>query len=423
MTYKIFTLGCKVNEYESEAISELLENHGYYASENPDICIVNTCTVTNKADSKSRKLLRSIKRKYPKALVIAVGCLVQNSKDDLSNLEYDIAIGNRDKMKIIDYIKSYDKKTSYLQDMNKASFENMNLNNFKRTRAYIKIEDGCDNYCSYCIIPFVRGHVRCKKHEEVIAEAKRLIAHGHKEIVLTGIHTGHYTDGDYSFADLISDLVKLEGLERLRISSVEITELDNKFLDILKNSKVLVNHMHIPLQSGSNEILKQMNRKYDKEYFIKKINQIRKIRPNISITTDVIVGFPGETDELFRETIETIKKIKFTKVHVFPYSDRKGTKASKMINHVPEKIKKERVNILLKLSKTLEIEYMNKFLNKKLTFIPEKFGDGFLTGHTENYLFIRATSKENLIGQVVDIYTKEINYPYIDSEILVKSKI
>ena len=423
MTYKIYTLGCKVNEYESEVIRELLENHGYIYSENPDICIVGTCTVTNKADSKSRKLLRSIRRNNPHALIIAMGCLVQNSKDDLTNLEYDIAIGNSDKIKIIDYIKKYKEKTSYIKDMNKVSFENMNLNNFHRTRAYIKIEDGCDNYCAYCIIPFVRGHVRCKKHEDVIAEAKRLIKSGHQEIVLTGIHTGHYYDDDYSFADLLNDLSKLEGLKRLRISSIEITELDDQFLKVLKNSKILVNHMHIPLQSGSNEILKKMNRKYNKEYFIDKIEKIRNIRPDISITTDVIVGFPTETEELFLETIDTIKKVKFTKIHVFPYSDRKGTKASRMTGHIPENIKKARVKKLLDISKELEISYMTKFLNKRLTFIPEVYKDGYLIGHTENYLLIKAPAEKDLTKKIVEVSLEKVNYPYIESKILIEDEI
>ncbi len=418
MTYKIYTFGCKVNEYESEVIGELLENHGFTYGENPDICIVNTCTVTNKADSKSRKLLRSIRRNNPKALIIAMGCLVQNSKDDLTQLEYDIAIGNQDKTKIIDYIKDYNQKMAYLKDMNKASFENMNLNNFQRTRAYIKIQDGCDNYCSYCIIPFVRGHVRCKKKEDVLNEAKRLIKHGHKEIVLTGIHTGNYHDNNYDFADLLNDLTKLDGLKRLRISSVEITELGDKFLDVLKNSKILVNHMHIPLQSGSDEILKKMNRKYDKKYYINKINKIREIRPDISITTDVIVGFPTETDEHFNETLKTIKKVNFTKIHVFPYSDREGTKASRMDGHVSESVKKQRVKTLLNISKDLEINYMAKFLNKKLTFIPEIYKDGYLMGHTENFLPIKVPSNKDLTGKLVNVSLEKINYPYIESKVL-----
>ncbi len=415
MTYKIYTLGCKVNEYESEIMKELLENHGFTYSEKPDVVIVNTCTVTNKADSKSRKILRSIRRNNKNALIIAVGCLIQNSKEDLTNIEYDIAVGNQDKTKIIDYIEKYSKKTEYLKDMNKASFENMNLNNFDRTRAYIKIQDGCDNYCAFCIIPFVRGHVRCKKKEDVLEEAKRLISNNHKEIVLTGIHTGNYHDGDYNFSDLVEDLIKLD-LFRLRISSIEITELDEKFLSLLKNDK-LASHMHIPLQSGSDTILKSMNRKYDTNYFINIINKLRNVRPNINITTDIIVGFPGETEENFNETINTIKKVGFSKIHVFPYSDRDGTKASKMDNHVNEFIKKKRVKTLLDLSKNLEIKYMENNLGEN-SFIPEIYKDGFLIGHTSNFLKVKVPCDKNLSRQIVNVYLEKVEYPYVIGKII-----
>lgn len=420
MTYKIYTLGCKVNEYESEVMKDILENNGYKKSENPDVCIINTCTVTNQADSKSRKLIRNVKRNNPSAIIIAVGCMIQNKKDNLEELEIDIALGNKDKTKIIDYIKEYqNKKIQKFYNINNMEFEEMSLNNFDLTRAYIKIQDGCDNYCSYCIIPYVRGHVRCKKKEIVIKEAKSLIKNGHKEIVLTGIHTGNYHDNNYDFADLLNDLTKLDGLERLRISSVEATELDNKVLEVIKNNKNLTNHMHIPLQAGNDEILKQMNRKYDTNYFKNKIKEIKKIRPEMSITTDVIVGFPGETDELFKETINTIKEIEFTKIHVFPYSKREGTKASTMENQISGDVKKERVKTLLKLSKQLEQKYMAKYVNQEIDFIPEIYKDGYLIGHTENYLQIKAKGKKENIGNTITVKTKKIEYPYIISEICI----
>ena len=424
MTYKIYTLGCKVNEYESEVMADLLDNAGYKKSDEPDICIINTCTVTNTADSKSRKLIRSVKRKNPEAIIVAVGCLIQNHLETIDNLEIDIALGNKDKSKIVLYLNDYkDKKISKVYDISEMEFENMTLNNSDLTRAYIKIQDGCDNYCAFCIIPYVRGHVRCKRKEDVIIEAKNLISKGHKEIVLTGIHTGNYHDGKYDFADLISDLVELKGLERLRISSVEITELNDKVLSVFKNSKVLTNHMHIPLQSGSDTILKSMNRKYDVKYFKEKINEIRKIRPFINITTDVIVGFPGETDKLFLETIDTIKKIGFTKLHVFPYSKREGTVAASLENQVDGNIKKERVKKLLSLSKELEQDYMKKNLNKKLQFIAEVYKDGYLIGHTENYLLIKAKGSEEYLKKTLTINTKSIEYPYVISEILTKQSI
>ena len=417
MTYKIYTLGCKVNEYESEVMKDILENEGYTKSENPDICIINTCTVTNTADSKSRKLIRSVKRNNPNAIIIAVGCLIQNHYKEIDDLDIDIALGNKDKSKILDYLKDYKhKKVAKVYDISQMEFENMTLNNSDLTRAYIKIQDGCDNYCAFCVIPYVRGHVRSKKKEDVIKEAKNLIKKGHKEIVLTGIHTGNYHDGNYIFSDLLEDLLKIENLERLRISSIEITELNSKFLNLLKQNKILTNHMHIPLQSGSDEILKKMNRKYDTNYFKEKINEIRKVRPSINVTTDVIVGFPGETDENFKETINTIKEINFTKLHVFPYSKREGTKAASMENQVDEKTKKERVKALLNLSKEQELKYMENNLNKQLTFIPEVYKDGYLIGHTENYLLIKAKGNEKYLKQTINIITEKVDYPYIISK-------
>ncbi len=420
MTYKIYTLGCKVNEYESEVMKDLLENHGFQTSDNPDVCIINTCTVTNQADSKSRKLIRNVKRNNKDAIIVAVGCMIQNKKDNLEELEIDIALGNKDKSKIVDYINDFkNKKIEKFYNINEMEFEDMQLNNFDLTRAYIKIQDGCDNYCAYCIIPYVRGHVRCKKKEIVIKEAKDLIKNGHKEIVLTGIHTGNYHDDNYDFADLLNDLTKLEGLERLRISSVEATELDDKVLKVIKNNKVLTNHMHIPLQAGSDEILRKMNRKYDTKSFKNKIKEIKQIRPDMSITTDVIVGFPGETDELFKESVNTIKDIGFTKIHVFPYSKREGTKASTMSNQINGDVKKERVKTLLQLSKELEQNYMEKHLNKKMNFIPEVYKEGYIIGHTENYLLIKTKGTKDLIGKTVTVKTKEIDYPHIISEICI----
>ena len=416
MKYKIITLGCKVNEYESEVISNLLENHGYIKSENPDVCIINTCTVTNTADSKSRKMIRSLRRNYPNAILAVMGCMIQNKKDKL-DIDADIIIGNTHKTDVVSLIEEYKNKINIVGDMEDAEFEDMSLNNFDLTRAYIKIEDGCDNYCSYCIIPYVRGHVRSKKHENVISEAKRLIENGHKEIVLTGIHTGHYHDGNYSFADLLKDLVKIDGLKRLRISSIEITELNDEVLSVIRNSNILVNHMHIPLQSGSDRILNLMNRKYDKNYFINKIKKIKSIKPDMNITTDVIVGFPSESEEDFEECIDTIKKIGFTKLHVFPYSDREGTVASKMENKVPGNVKKNRVKKLLEISKNLEIDYMNKHIGFDVSFIPEVYENGYLIGHTPNYLMVKTLGDKSLLKQEVIVKISKVEYPYCLGEI------
>lgn len=412
MKYKIYTLGCKVNEYESEVMESILQNHGYIKDENPDIVIINTCSVTNTADSKSRKLIRNVRRYNPNSILIVCGCMIQNKKD--CDIDADIIIGNEGKSEIINYIKEYKNKKIYdVKDIFKSKFENMTLSDFNRVRAYIKVQDGCDNYCSFCIIPYVRGHVRCKNKDEVIKEATLLVKNGHREIVLTGIHTGNYHDGNYAFANLLEDLVKINGLERLRISSIEITEINDRVLSVMEKSDILVDHMHIPLQSGSDKILKMMNRKYDIDYYIKKIKKIRGIRPDISITTDLIVGFPSESEEDFNASIENVKKIKFTKIHVFPYSDRNGTVASKMNNKVDGKVKKERVKKMIEISKGLEIEYMKNHLNKKMSFIPEVYKDGFLIGHTGNFLLIKTKGDEELIGKEVFVETKEIDYPYI----------
>jgi len=419
MTYKIYTLGCKVNTYESNVMSDILKNSGYVEDkENVDVAIINTCTVTNTADSKSIKTIRHAIKENPNAIIIVCGCLSQNKIDNIINIDgVNIIIGNIFKTKIMDYILKYKnskKQIIDIHDISNTEFETMKLNNFNKTRAFVKIQDGCNNFCSYCIIPYTRGNVRSKKREDNLKKIKELINNGHKEIVLTGIHTGNYGSefDNYDFACLLEDIVKINGLERLRISSIEITEINDRVLKVIEENNILVDHMHIPLQSGSNEVLKRMNRKYDKEYFIEKIDKIRKIRPNISITTDVIVGFPGETEGEFLETIETIKKIKFTKLHVFPYSKRDKTVAATLPNQVEEKLKKDRTKILINLSKELEIEYMNKFINNNLSFIPEVKKDGYLIGHTGNYLLVKLKSDE-ILNKSIDVNIESVNYPYL----------
>ena len=330
MKYYIINLGCKVNAYEAKVMSDLLDNNGYVKGsiDDADIYIVNTCFVTNVAEHKSFQMIHKVIKRSHK-LVIVCGCLPQMKSQEVLNIDgVDIVLGNKDKTRIIDYINNYKEKISKIYDLSNTEFEDMQLNNFDKTRAFVKIQDGCNNFCSYCIIPYTRGNIRSKKREDVLTEINNLVKNGHKEVVLTGIHTGNYHDGEYDFADLLSDIVKIKDLKRLRISSIEITEINDRVMDIINNNDVLVDHMHIPLQSGSNEILNLMNRKYDINYFIDKINKLRSIRPNMSITTDVIVGFPNETADLFEETISNIKKINFSKLHVFPYSLREGTKAS-----------------------------------------------------------------------------------------------
>ena len=420
MKYYIINLGCKVNAYESKVMSDLLDNEGYLKGsiDESDIYIVNTCFVTNVAEHKSFQMIRKVVKKNPK-LVIVCGCLPQMKSDEVLAIDgVDIVLGNKDKSKIIEYINNYKEKISKIYDLSNTEFEDMQLNNFNKTRAFVKIQDGCNNFCSYCIIPYTRGNVRSKRKEDVINEITNLINYGHKEVVLTGIHTGNYHDNDYDFADLLNDVVKIKGLKRLRISSIEITEINERVIDVIKNNDILVDHMHIPLQSGSNEILKLMNRKYDINYFINKINELRSIRPEISITTDVIVGFPFETEDLFEETINNIKKINFSKLHVFPYSRREGTKADLMDNQVDDVTKKNRAHVLIELSKELELNYMNKFIGKEIEFIPETYKDGYLYGHTGNYLAIKTKGNRELINNIVKVKIEKIEYPYCVSSLI-----
>lgn len=405
MKFNIVTFGCKVNQYESNMMKERMLSSNFFYVENiseANIIVVNTCSVTNVADKKCLKMIRRIKREYPNSILVVAGCSSQNKQEIYENLDIDILIGNKDKSKIDillnEYIKTHKRYVKFYNDR-KLDFEDMLISDYNHVRAFIKIEDGCDNFCSYCIIPYVRGSVRSKKFETVIKEAKLLTQKGHKEIVLTGIHTGHYMDNDYDLTDLINELSKIKDLLRIRISSIEITELNDKFLNMLSTNKKVCDHLHIPLQAGSDEILKRMNRKYDLKYYEEKIKKIRMIRPDISITTDIIVGFPYETDKLFNETLEFSRKMNFSKIHVFPYSIRLGTSAANMPNQVDESIKKERVKKLMDLSEIMEKEYYNKFVGKELDILVEECDNNVSIGHSSNYLMIRLNEKLE-VGQI-----------------------
>lgn len=406
MKFNIITFGCKVNQYESNMMKEnMLSSNFFYTEDLNDanIIIVNTCSVTNVADKKCLKMIRRLKREYNNAILVVAGCSSQNKQSVYESLDIDILIGNRDKS-IIDklikeYIETEKKYVKFYNDRN-LDFEDMYISDYNHTRAFIKIEDGCDNFCSYCIIPYVRGSVRSKDFDKVIKEAKELAKHGHKEIVLTGIHTGHYLNNGYDLTDLINELSKIDDIKRIRISSIEITELNDKFLDMLKNNDKVCDHLHIPLQAGSDEILKRMNRKYDLVYYEEKIKKIRSIRPDISISTDIIVGFPYETEELFLNTLEFSKKIKFSKIHVFPYSVRVGTAAANMEEQVDEVVKKMRVKRLMAVSHMLEVDYFNKFKDKELDILIETCDNNVSEGHTSNYLLVSVP--ENIkVGEIV----------------------
>ena len=415
-TFLIKTLGCKVNSYESEFIRTIMLNDGYEeVNENADICIVNTCTVTNTADNKSKQVINNIRKNNPEAIVVACGCFCEFRQDNIDNLiNAEIIIGNKNKSKITKYIKEYERTHERIiefYDMSEVDFEDMEIKKYEHHhRAFIKIEDGCNNFCSYCIIPYVRGRVRSKEFNKCIIEVQDLALSGHKEIVLSGIHTGQYNSDNKRLADLINEISKIDEIKRIRLSSVEIVELDEKMMDIIKNNDKFVSHLHIPLQAGCDKTLKAMNRRYDLEYFTDKVNTIRSHRPDISLTTDVIVGFPGETEEDFECTYNYCKNIGFAKIHVFPYSDRNGTVASRMPNHVPRNIVKERARKLIELSDILEKKYFKKFIGKEEEVLVEEFKNGYYHGFTENYIPVKlldATPNEII---KVKLTKENINY-------------
>ena len=393
---KIFieTLGCKVNTYESEVIKEEFLRNGYELAENisdANVIVVNTCSVTNQSDAKSRKVIRNARKNNKNAILVVCGCSSQNHQDELKDLGADILIGNKDKSKIFDYVNNYDNKQiiNYYNMIN-TDFEKMSLDNYsERTRAFVKIQDGCNNYCSYCIIPYLRGTIRNKDLNDAINEINTLVNNGFKEIVLTGIHTGSYPE----LVKLIQEISKNDKLERIRISSIEATEINDEFLKELKNNNKICNHMHIPVQAACDNTLKKMNRKYDMNKFKEIINKIREVRPDINITTDLIVGFPTETKEDFLESYNNANEIKFGKIHVFPYSKRDGTVAAKMKSIVTDAEKKERTHKMITLSNKLENEYYNKFIDKTLSVLVEEVFDKYCTGHTDNYIKVIINKK------------------------------
>ena len=393
---KIFieTLGCKVNTYESEVIKEEFLRNGYELADNlsdANVIVVNTCSVTNQSDAKSRKVIRNARKNNKNAILVVCGCSSQNHQDELKDLGADILIGNKDKSKIFDYVNNYDNKQiiNYYNMIN-TDFEKMSLDNYsERTRAFVKIQDGCNNYCSYCIIPYLRGTIRNKDLNDAINEINTLVNNGFKEIVLTGIHTGSYPE----LVKLIQEISKNDKLERIRISSIEATEINDEFLKELKNNNKICNHMHIPVQAACDNTLKKMNRKYDMDKFKEIINKIREVRPDINITTDLIVGFPTETKEDFLESYNNANEIKFGKIHVFPYSKRDGTVAAKMKSIVTDAEKKERTHKMITLSNKLENEYYNKFIDKTLSVLVEEVFDKYCTGHTDNYIKVIINKK------------------------------
>ena len=396
MRVGICTLGCRVNIYESEYVESLFKNHGYEIvdfNDRADIYVINTCSVTNESDKKSRKMVNQAKRRNSDAIVVVMGCYSQVKSDEV---DADIVIGNKDKSLVISYVEEYlenKKRVKKIYNLREERFfEPMIIDNFdNHTRAFVKIQDGCNAFCSYCIIPYTRGSIRSKGLSYVVNEVGNLVKNGYKEIVLTGIHTGKYgidLDG-VNLEILLRELVKIKGLYRLRLSSIEINEITDGIMDLIKNNKIIASHFHVPLQSGSDKILKLMNRKYDLDYFKKRIKEIKDLRSDISITTDLIVGFPGEDDSDFICTINTLKEIGFTKIHTFPYSPRVGTPASSMMGQVDGNIKKKRVREVLNLSDELEYNYYKKYVDCVLEGVTEVRSDNSVIVHTSNFIPVK----------------------------------
>lgn len=419
-----YTLGCKVNFYDTEAIWQLFRNAGYeqvdFETATADVYLINTCTVTNTGDKKSRQIIRRAVRRNPDAVIAVTGCYAQTSPAEIMAIPgVDLVIGTQDRDKLMTYIEDIqtDRKpvNAVRNIMKTREFEELDVPDFSdRTRAFLKIQEGCNNFCTFCIIPWSRGLSRSRDPQSVIAQARQLAAAGYKEIVLTGIHTGGYGDDleNYDLADLLWDLDKIEGLERIRISSIEASQIDAKMIDVLNRSGKMCRHLHIPLQAGDDTVLRRMRRKYTVDEFAAKIEQLHEAMPGVAITTDVIVGFPGETDEMFENGYRFMERMKFAEMHVFPYSKRTGTPAARMEDQVEEDIKNERVHRLIDLSERMQLSYAKPYVGQTLSVIPERDykgapGTGLVMGYSDNYLQVVFNGDESLVGRVCRVRITE----------------
>ena len=423
-TVAFHTLGCKVNHYETEAIWQLFKENDYERVEfetNADVFIINTCTVTNTGDKKSRQVIRRAIRKNPDAVVCVTGCYAQTSPAEIMAIPgVDIVVGTQDRHKLISYIEDYKTSRQPINGvgniMKNRKYEELEVPYFTdRTRASLKIQEGCNNFCTFCIIPWARGLMRSRDPKQVVSQATTLVNSGYKEIVLTGIHTGGYGEDlkDYNLAQLLRDLEEVENLERIRISSIEASQLTDEVIDVIDKSTKVVRHLHIPLQSGSDSVLKRMRRKYTMAHFSERLQKLHKALPGLAVTSDVIVGFPGETEEEFQETYDFIVKHQFSELHVFSYSMRTGTPAARMTDQVDEDIKNDRVHRLIELSNQLAKDYASKFDQTVLEVIPEEKGskDDKLVGYADNYMKIEFDGDESLIGELVKVKVIEPGYP------------
>ena len=405
--------GCKVNQYESNAIIQQFLENGYELvnfEQKADVYIINTCTVTNMSDKKSRQHLRKVKKTNPAAIIVAVGCYAQVAKNELEKIEeIDIVLGNNEKKDIIKYVNEYNnKRRIQVSEIEKTNtyLEFGTVIHLETTRAVVKIQDGCNNFCTYCIIPYARGRIRSRNKKMILQEVQKIADLGIKEVVLTGIHIDSYgkeKNDNYYLIDLIEDINKIEKIERIRIGSLEPTIITEEFCKRLSNVEKICNHFHLSLQSGCNATLKRMNRKYTTEEFRKCVNLLRKYFKEVNLTTDIIVGFPGETETEFEETYKFLKEIKFFKMHVFKYSKRKGTVAAEMENQINENIKEKRSQNLIELSDHNQKEILESYIGKEVEVLFEEEKDGYWQGHTTNYMTVKTKTEKNLKNLLLKI--------------------
>lgn len=427
------TLGCKVNHYETEAIWQLFQNAGYERKEfetRADVYVINTCTVTNTGDKKSRQIIRRAIRKNPEAVICVTGCYAQTSPAEVMEIPgVDIVVGTQDREKMLGFIEQYQAEREPINGvsniMKARVFEELDVPAFTdRTRASLKIQEGCNNFCTFCIIPWARGLLRSRDPEAVIQQAQQLVDAGYKEIVLTGIHTAGYGEDmkDYNFAQLLRDLEsKVHGIKRIRISSIEASQITDEVIEVIDQSTIVARHLHIPLQSGSDSVLKRMRRKYTTAFYAEKIEKLRKALPDFALTSDVIVGFPGETEEEYMETYNFIRDLRFSELHVFPYSQRTGTPAARMKDQVPDDIKHQRVTNLISLSNKLAKEYAANYENEVLEVIPEEpfkknEPKGLYVGYTDNYLKVKFPASPDMEGKLVRVKITQPGYPYSEGQ-------
>ena len=414
------TLGCKVNLYDTEAMAELFTEKGYEVvdfEEYADVYLINTCTVTNLGDKKSRQMIRRAKRINPNSVVVATGCYAQVASEEVAKIEgINIVIGTKNRSEIVETVENYVAENGVVNNvsdiMGEKEFEPLQISRLtNRTRAYIKIQEGCNRYCTYCIIPYARGPIRSRKPEEVIEEVKKLAENGFKEVVLTGIHVASYglDLGNITLADIIEKVHSVDGIERIRFSSMEPLAIDDEFVARMSKLPKVCDHYHLSLQSGCNRTLKRMNRKYNAEQYAEACERLRTAFPNVAITTDIIVGFPDETEEDFKESLAFAERMKLDKIHTFPYSPKKGTPAAKMKNQISGDIKSQRSKEMIALSDKMNIDFLNNNIGKTVPVLFEDMENGFWQGHTTNYIKVLAKSDENLNNKIVDVKLDKIH--------------